>query len=339
MVDGAIQFHGRVIGDILFERVDETVVEETGMDEIYDVIIIGAGPAGLTAGLYARRAKLRTLIVEKGTLGGELMNRDLIENWPGYPDGILGPELASNMIGHVMSHGAEMKLAEAKSLRNEKNHKVVETSEGDNYLGNAIIIAGGAYPKKLGVAGEEEFADRGVFYCATCDGPGFADKVVAVVGGGDSGITEGLFLARFASKVIIIELSPHLTASKILQERAVSDSKIEIKCGTKVEAIIGDEHVNSVNLIELQTGKRRSLQVDGVLVHVGVEPNTAHFGSYVPVDSRSQILVNEERETRVPGVFAAGDIREKSPMQITTAVGDGATAALSAVKFISLRGG
>jgi len=162
---------------------------------------------------------------------------------------------------------------------------------------------------------------------------------VPVVGAGDSGITEGLFLAGFASKVIIIEFSPEPTGGSMLQERAISNSKIQIQCATQLEAIIGDEHVTSVNIKKLQTAERRSLQVDGVLVHVGVEPDTAYLGSYIPFDGNGQVLVNEERETQVPGVFAAGDIRHNSPMQITTAVGDGATACLSAARFLTLKGG
>lgn len=304
--------------------------------DLYDVIIIGAGPAGLTAGLYTGRARLRTLIIERETIGGELMNRDLIENWPGSPDGILGPELGSGMANHAVSCGADIRLGEVLKLRNEGRYKVVETSQGDHYTGKAVIISGGARPKKLGLPGEQEFADMGVFYCATCDGPAFTDKVIAVIGGGDSGITEALFLARFVSKVIIVEILPRLSGSKILQERALSDPRVKIECGSKVEAILGDEQVNALDLLDLQTRQRRTIPVDGVLVHVGVEPNTGYLEGFLPLDSRCQVLVNEELQTQLTGVFAAGDIRHNSPNQITTAVGDGATAALAAARFVSL---
>lgn len=304
--------------------------------EIYDIIIIGSGPAGLTAGLYTSRSKLRTLIIEKEALGGELANRDLIENYPSYPDGILGPELSSRMVNQAVNYGTEVQLGEVEQVQIDGNRKVVKTSFGE-FAGKAIIIAGGAHNKKLGVPGEQEFVDKGVFYCATCDGPRFADKVVAIVGGGDSGIAEGLFLTRLVSKVIIIEMLPQCTATKILQDRAFSNPKIEVTCGSKLEAITGDEQVKALDLLDIQTGKKSTLEVDGVLVHVGVEPNTDYLSGIVPLDSKGHILVNEKMETEIPGVFAAGDIRHNSAMQIATAVGDGATAALSASQFLMAR--
>lgn len=303
------------------------------MDTTYDAIIIGAGPAGLTAGLYTSRAKLRTLILERESIGGELMNRDLIENYPGYPDGVSGPELGSKMIKQVMNYGAEIQIGDVERIELKSGYKTVKTSQGD-YYGKAIITAGGAHPKKLGVTGEQEFADRGVFYCAACDGPRFADKVVAVAGGGDSGITEALFLARMVSKVIVVELMPHLTATKTLQERALSNSKIEIKCGVRVEAIRGDEQVKAIDLLAVQTGQRDVLEADGVLVHVGIEANTDYLKDALPLNEIGQVLVNDRMETEITGVFAAGDIRHHSPWQISTAVGDGATAALSLVKYL-----
>lgn len=304
------------------------------MDGIYDVIIIGAGPAGLTASIYTSRSKLGTLIIEKEALGGELVNRDLIENYPGYPDGILGPELGSSMVNQAINYGTEIQLGEVEQIKINGNRKVVKTAF-EEYSGKAIIITGGAHNKKLSVPGELEFADKGVFYCATCDGPHFANKVVAVAGGGDSGITEGLFLTRLVSKVIIIEMLPQCTATKILQDRAFSNPKIEVRCGSKIEAIIGDKQVKALDLLDIQTGERSTLEVDGILVHIGVEPNTDYLSGIVPLDSQGYILVNEKMETEIPGVFAAGDIRHNSAMQIATAVGDGATAALSAGRYLT----
>ncbi len=306
------------------------------MDTIYDVIIVGAGPAGLTAGLYTSRAKLNTLILEKETIGGELVSRDMIENYPGYPDGILGPELGSNMATQVMNLGTEIKFGEVEQIEIEDSLKVVRTSEGE-YRAKAVIIAGGAHPKKLGVPGEQEFINKGVFYCATCDGPGFTNKVVAVVGGGDSGITEALFLARMVSKVIVIELLPRLNATKILQERASSNPKIETRCGVKIEAIRGDDHVKALDILDVQTKKKSVLKADGVLVHIGLDPNTDYLKGILPLSEKGQILVKAKMETEMAGIFAAGDVRHNSPMQISTAVGDGATAALSLARYLESR--
>ena len=303
---------------------------------MYEVIIVGAGPAGLAAGLYTGRAKLRTLIIERESLGGELMNRDLIENYPGYPDGILGPELGSNMVRQVMNYGAEIQLDEVERIEIEEDYTVVKASQG-NYLGKTIIIAGGAHPKKLGIPGEQEFIDRGVFYCATCDGPRFTDKVVAVAGGGDSGVTEALFLTRLVSKVIVIELLPHLTAAKTLQERASSNPKIETKCVSRIETIRGDEQVRALDLLDVQTGQRSILEVDGILVHVGIEASTDYLRGRLPLNERGQVLVNDNLETEIAGIFAAGDIRHNSAWQIATAVGDGATAALSVGRYLGSR--
>jgi thioredoxin reductase (NADPH) len=303
------------------------------MDTMYDVLIIGAGPAGLTAGLYTSRSGLRTLILDKENLGGELMNRELIENYPGYPDGILGPELGSNMLTQAMNYGTEIKLDKVERIEVNEDYKVIKTSQAA-YWGRAIIIACGAHPKKLGVLGEEEFVDRGVFYCATCDGPRFTDKVVAVAGGGDSGITEALSLARIVSKVTVVELLPQLTATKILQERAFQNPKLEIKCGFKVEAIRGDEQVKALDILDMQRGQKSVLEVEGILVHVGIEANTNYLKGSVPLNEKGQVLVNEKMETEIAGIFAAGDIRHNSLCQISTAVGDGATAALSLMKYL-----
>ena len=306
------------------------------MDTGYEVIIVGAGPAGLTAGLYISRAGLRTLILDKGTLGGELMNRDLIENYPSYPDGILGPDLGSNMAQQAMNYGVEIQFAEAKQIEIVGDYKVVKTSAG-NFRGRAVVIAGGAQPRKLGIPGEQQFADNGVIYCATCDGPRFADKVVAVTGGGDSGVTEALFLTRIVSKVMLIEVLPRLSATRILRERVSSNPKIEIKCGVRIEAIHGKEQVEAIEISDTQTGQRSLFTVDGILVHVGLEANIDYLKGTLPLNKRGQILVNQKMETEVAGIFAAGDVRHNSPMQVVTAVGDGATAALSLEKYLGTR--
>ena len=303
------------------------------MSEIRDVIIIGAGPAGLTAGLYTCRARLNTLMIEKETIGGELMNRDLIENYPGYPGGVSGPELGSRMMTQTMDFGGEIQIAEVEGIELDGNYRIIKSTQ-EQYLSKAIIFSGGARPKKLGVPGEAKFTNKGVFYCATCDGPRFADRVVAVAGAGDSGITEALFLTQLVAKVIVIETLPQPTACKILQERAFSNPKIEVRCDTRIEAICGDEQVKGLALADIKTGKRSTLEVEGVLVHVGLDPNTGYLKDVIRLDEKGQIFVNERMETQIPGVFAAGDVRHNSPMQIASAVGDGATAALSLERYL-----
>ncbi|MFC1987046.1 NAD(P)/FAD-dependent oxidoreductase [Chloroflexota bacterium] len=306
------------------------------MEGMYDVIIIGSGPAGLAAGLYTSRAKLNTLIIERETIGGELMNRQSIENYPGYPDGIIGPELGSNMLTQVTNYGTNIEFGEVEKIQKDGDFIIVRASMAE-YRAKGVIISGGAHPKKLGVPGEEQFTDQGVFYCATCDGPRYADKVVAVAGGGDSGVTEALFLAQMVSRVIIIEMMPELMATKILQDRVAADPKIEVRCGTRIEAIHGKEEVDGIDIFDVLSKKKSSLVVDGVLVHIGIEPNTEYLKGTVSLDQKGQVVVNEWMETEVPGIFAAGDIRSNSPCQISTAVGDGATAAISMQRFLSKR--
>ncbi len=300
---------------------------------VYDVCIIGSGPAGLTAGLYTARAGLKTLILENKGFGGYLVNIDLIENYPGFSEGIRGNELAHGMMKQAMSYGVEFQLKEVTGLDVWGDHKVVRTTRG-NYSARAIIIASGSHPKKLHVLGEEEFAGRGVAYCAVCDAGSFNNKVVAVAGGGDAGITEALYLSRIASKVIIIELMPELPATEVLRKRALANPKIEIRCGTKIKAIVGDDQVKGLELLDVEAGQESTLEVDGVFVHIGLEPNSDYLKGVLPLDSDGQILVNDEMETQVLGCFAAGDIRHNSKRQVITATGDGATAALSASRFL-----
>ncbi|MCX7912116.1 MAG: FAD-dependent oxidoreductase [Dehalococcoidales bacterium] len=299
----------------------------------WDAIIIGGGPAGLTAGLYLCRGKFRTLLIEKGSVGGYIMNVELIENYPGFPDGIPGAELGMQMKEQALRYGLEVERAEAIAVQASASRKVVTSASGSTYACKALIIAGGSRPRKLGVPGEERFWGSGVITCAFCDGGLFTDRVIAVCGGGDSGITEALYMANLASRVIVIEAKPSLTATAVLQERARANPKIEIRCSTRVTAILGDGRVTGIE-VSGESGGKEVLPVDGVLVHVGLEPNTGYLAGSVPLDEGGQVQVNTWLETPVPGVFAAGDIRSGSPRQVSAAVGDGAIAAISAQRFL-----
>jgi len=305
------------------------------LDTQYNVVIVGSGPAGLAAALYTARSRVRTLILERETAGGELMNIDLIENYPGYPDGIDGPELGSNMIRQATRFGAELQIANVEKIVSGTTEKLLKTSRGE-FSTKAVIIASGSFSRKLGIPGEEEFTNKGIFYCATCDAPRFAGQVVAVAGGGDSGLTEALFMTGFVNKIIIIELMPHLMATKLLQERVLANPKIEIRCGVKIDAAVGNGRLELLELSDVKTGQKSSLKVNGLLVRVGLIANTAYLKDTLPLNSIGQIMVNDQMETNVSGIFGAGDVRQNSPMQIVTAVADGATAALYALKHIGV---
>jgi thioredoxin reductase (NADPH) len=303
----------------------------------YDAIIIGGGPAGLTAGIYLRRGGYRVLLLEKETFGGQLKNIDCIENYPGFAKGVSGPELASAMVDQAAGFGLEMNLGEVVSIESFSECRSVAASDGSAYTCHVIVVAGGSKPRKLGVPGEEAFRAKGVIECALCDGGSFAGKVVAVCGGGDSGITEALYLAKLASKVVLIEAEPCMTASSILQERARIHPNIEIRCGARVAGITGGDTVRAIEL-DFAAAGRESLPVDGVLVHVGVDPNTACLEGVVPLDEAGFVKVDGFLQSEIPYVFAAGDIRAGSPRQVAAAVGDGAVAAIAAQRALQLMG-
>ena len=300
----------------------------------YEVVIIGGGPAGMTAGLYLSQGKRRTILLEKESFGGYIQNVEWIENYPGFSEGVAGAQLGSEMVTQAMKYGLQLAQAEVVGVELFSSCRYVTCTGGKGYTTAVVIIAGGCKQKKLGVPGEEEFQGRGVFSCAFCDGGQYADKVVAVCGGGDAGVTEALYLTKLASKVILIEAEPSLTATALLQERASANPKLEIRCGVRVEAMVGDSQLEAIEILEVGSGQKGSLKVDGVLVHVGLDPNTDYLDGIVSLDEQGQIIVNDKMETSVPYILAAGDIRSGSPRQIATAVGDGAIAAIRAERLL-----
>ncbi len=299
--------------------------------EEYDVIIVGGGPAGLTAGLYTSRAKLKSLLIEGKWPGGQLLNTELIEDYPGF-ESITGAELAQRMEQQVRKLGLKIEMDIVECIRPAGRRKVVQTESGKQYLAKAVIATAGGVPRRLGVPGEEELAGFGVSYCAICDGAFFQDQEIAVVGGGDSAMEEGMFLTRYAKKVYILCRSGEFRAQPLLVERATKDPKIELMLKTQVKAIHG---TNSVEYLTIEReGREERLDVTGVFIFVGFVPNTSLFCGHVDHDKHGYVVTNEMMETSVKGIFAAGDVRSALTRQITTAVGDGTIAAIAAQHYV-----
>lgn len=304
------------------------------MGNEYEVIIIGGGPAGLTAGIYTARNRLNGLLIEKGGIGGLMVNAEQMENYPGFPEGISGFDLGELMHKQALKYGLEILLAEVSGVELQEKQKVVKTTQG-NFIAGAVIIAGGSERSKLGVPGEEEFTGKGVSYCATCDAAFFNEQTVAVVGGGNAAISEALHLAKFASRVVVIHRRDQLRAARILQERAYAEPKVEFLLNNIVEEIEGQDLVERIRLQQKVTGEKSTLDVSGVFISVGQKPNTDYLKGIVPLDARGYIITNDKMETEIPGILAAGDIRGSSIRQVIAAAGDGATAALYADRFLA----
>jgi len=303
-------------------------------EKLYDLIIIGAGPAGLTAGIYATRAKLNTLLLERLNPGGLVVSTDWVENYPGFPEGISGAELVKKMEEQAVKFGLNIASFKEVNSADVKGQTKTIKVDDEEYKAKAVIVASGTEPKKLNIPGEEKFKGRGVSYCATCDGPFFQDKDIVMIGGGSSGIQEGLFLTRFVRSITVVEFMPHLNAEKILQERAHKDAKFKFFVNHMATSIDGENQVESVTIKSRETGEENVIQAAGVFVYVGWDPKTEFLKGQVDLDKWGYVIAGEDTKTSTPGVFAAGDVREKTLRQITTAVGDGAVAAFVAERYI-----
>jgi len=302
---------------------------EGDVNKDYDVIIIGGGPAALAAAVYTCRALLKTLILEKKYLGGQLVGTELIENYPGFPEVIGGVELTQRMEAQAKRFGVEIRYEEVLKLDVENGLKVV-TTDTDKYGSHIVILASGADPKKLGVPGEDEFYGKGVSYCATCDGAFYRGKNVVVIGGGDSAITEGIFLTKYAQTVQIIHRRDEFRATKIYLDDAFSNPKIKVILNTLIESIHGKEKVDGVVIQNVVTKEKKDIPSDGVFIFIGSSPNTGFLGNLLCVDAGCHIETNIHMETVIEGLYAVGDIRKNSYRQIATAIGEGVTAAIAA---------
>lgn len=303
-------------------------------DILYDTLIVGGGPAGLTAGLYCARAKLRTLLFEKGTLGGQIALTDLVENYPGFPEGISGKELTQKFKEQAERFGLQIVRKEVSKIEKVGKEIVAHLRTGEVLRSKTLILAVGSNPRKLGVPGEEEFLNRGVSYCATCDGALFEGVPIAVVGGGDSATQESLFLTRFASKVYLIHRRDQLRAQKHLQEKVFSNPKISFVPNKVVEEIRGVDFVQSLLLRDTKDNTLSELPVEGVFIFIGLEPNTGFLKGVVNLDDKGYIITDEKMRTSMEGVFAAGDCRSGATGQVAVAVGEGCIAAIEAEKYI-----
>ena len=299
--------------------------------EEWEVIIVGGGPAGITAGIYSSRNLHRTLLLEKGILGGQLNLAPYIENYPSYPDGIPGWELARKMGEQLQKTEVEVRREEVKEILKEKEFFKVRTEKAE-YHTLSVIIATGGYPKKLGVEGEERLIGKGVSYCGVCDAPLFRDKKIVVVGGGDTALTESLHLAQFAREVILIHRRENFRGAKAFQKKVLSHPKIKPILKSHLQEIMGDKRVEGVKIN--QGGKTEFLPCEGVFIFVGFSPSSAFLGNLVEKDEEGYIITDEKMETKVKGIFACGDVRKKRDRQVIVACGEGAVSAQSAHEFL-----
>jgi len=299
----------------------------------YEIVIVGGGPGGLTAGLYGARANRKTVMIEKYMPGGQIANTHEVEDYPGF-DLISGPELSMKMTEHAKRFGLEVVSDEVTEIYTDGDDRMVACASGDLYRARAVIISTGGSPTKLKVPGEEEFSGRGVSYCAICDGAFFKDEVIAVAGGGDAAVEEGMFLTKFGKKVILIHRRDELRAQKIIQERAFKNPKMEFIWDSVVESINGDDKVRNLTIKNVKTGEKSTLDVGAIFIFIGFVPNSNIVREKLDKDAGGYIITNDRMETSIKGIYACGDVRSQLVRQITNAVGDGTTAAVAAEKYI-----
>jgi thioredoxin reductase (NADPH) len=302
-------------------------------NSVYELIIVGGGPAGLTAGLYAKRSRLNTLLIEKLIPGGQILTTDWVDNYPGFPEGISGFDLVENMRQQTERFGLPVISDEIISLSIEGRDNVLQGTQG-TYKTKALIIASGAKHSMLGVPGEELLAGKGVSYCATCDGPFFKDQELVVVGGGDTAVQEAIYLTRFAKKIYLIHRRDQLRACKLLQEKALANPIIQTIWNAEIESILGIEGVEGIRIKKSDGSEGQTLPIKGIFIFVGIRPNTDWLKGMVTLDTQGFIRTNDRMATSIRGIFAAGDVRHKQFRQISTAVGDGATAVYSAEMYL-----
>ena len=305
-------------------------------ENVRDIVVVGGGAAGMTAGLYASRAGLDTVLLERMMPGGQIVNAHKIENMPGFPDGVSGPDLGELMQDQAARYGLEVKLAEVEGLEEHEPYWGLRTYDGD-IAAKAVIVAGGSTLRRLGIPGEEELHGAGVSYCATCDGAFFADEVVGVVGGGDSALDEAMVLTEHASRIIIFHRHDELHGQKVLQDRVLSHPKIEVRWNTVVDSVIGDPQVESVGVTDVSSGEPSRVDLSGVFIYVGLDPNTQYLSEVLPLDNAGHVPTDIWMRTSREGLLAAGDVRQDSAAQLASAAGDGATAAIAAQRYIQGR--
>lgn len=301
---------------------------------MHDIIIIGGGPAGLTAGIYASRARLKSLLIEKAFPGGQVTTVERVENYPGFEEGISGIDLSQRMENQAKKFGLEIIQGTVTEISLHGRIKKITLEEGQVHEAKAVILSVGANPRTLNIEGEMKYRGRGVSYCATCDGAFFKGKNIAVIGGGNSAIQEAIFLTKFAEVVYVVHRRKELRAEKIVQERAFSNPKIKFIWNSVAEKIEGEDAINALFIKNVKTGETSRLDVKGVFIYVGYNPNTEFLKKIVRFDENNYIITDTMMATSQSGIFAAGDVRAGAPKQIAIAVGDGATAALSAEKYI-----
>ena len=299
----------------------------------YDIVVIGGGPAGLSCGLYAARGRHRTVLLEKGVIGGQIALTEAVENYPGISS-VNGFDLGQDMHKQAESHGMETEYVGVDGLERQEKQWLVRT-QADDFLAKAVIVTSGADYDKLGIPGEERLTGRGVSYCATCDAAFFKEQEVAVVGGGDAAVEEAMFAARFASKVTLIHRRDELRAGRILQERAFANPKMEFLWNSVVTEVQGDNEVTTLSLNNRVSGEDSTLSVAALFIFIGQHPNTDFLEGLVAMDNGKHVLVDEWMATGLGGLFAAGDIRQNSARQVASSVGDGVTAAIAADHYIS----